>query len=715
MPLVAAGCLAVVPANAVAQSPERSARAVRVDVAPVVDGRLDDAAWELAEKVGDFRQRDPAQGQPATEETTVRIVYDRDALYIGALLGDREPDRILARALRRDSDFDSDDRFAVILDTFHDHRNGFVFTVNPNGAMSDGIVRNEASPDGDWDEQWFAGVSVGEHGWSVELQIPFKVLRFRGGDAGPWGIDFERVIRRKNEEVYWANWSRNFDFEQVSQAGMLTGLEGIAQGQRVRLRPYVVGGVESIRAVEGPGSLEPLRSIGLDDGRIGVTPNLVANVAVNPDFAQTEADTRRVNLSRFNLFFPEKRRFFVEGAASLRMGLPENFGDQSLVLFHSRRIGLTQDGEPTPLAFGGKLTGKVAGTDIGVLGAREAAANGVPAENFGVVRFQREVLNRSYFGAIVTGRDGEAGNQTTVGADAQVVVKRYLRLSSLVAAAGNPDGGRNWATFLGGAWNSDFFDAQAAYLNVDPGFNPSLGFVRRQDRQLQGEAYIKPRPRSGPIRQLFFGPSVLAHHDPQGTLLTREIELEGQAEFQSGDETEIWYIRATEQLPEPFEISDSIVLPVKRYDWNALELEVRTFDGRPLSGSIAVRTGGFYSGTRRNIEVSPDLRAGRHLAISPNYSFNDIRLAEGSFQTHLLGVRVEASFTRNVLTSAFIQYRQRRAARLHAGPSELDPAQHRQLLRRVQRHAAHVRSVCGAHEPVASHEAHVLAVPVTCV
>lgn len=655
--VLAAGLCAVVPARARAQPQERSARAVRVDAAPVIDGRLDDAAWELAEQIDGFRQRDPAQGQPASEETSVRIVYDRASLYIGALLGDREPGRILARALRRDSDFDSDDRFAVILDTFHDHRNGFVFTVNPNGAMSDGIVRNEASPDGDWDEQWFAAVSVGQHGWSVELQIPFKVLRFRGGESGPWGIDFERVIRRKNEEVYWANWSRNFDFEQVSQAGLLTGLEGIAQGQRVRLRPYVVGGIESIGAVEeGAGSIDPLRSIGLDDGRIGVTPNLVANVAVNPDFAQTEADTRRVNLSRFNLFFPEKRRFFVEGAASLRMGIPEDFGDESLQLFHSRRIGLSPDGEPTPLAAGAKLTGKVSGTDIGVLGAREAASNGMAAENFGVVRFQREVLNRSYFGAIVTGRDGQDSGQTTVGADAQLVLTRYLRVSTLLAAVGNADGGRSWATFLGGAWNSDFFDASAAYLDVDPGFDPALGFVRRQDRQVQGSVSVKPRPKSGPIRQLFFTPAVVAHHDPRGTLLTREIELEAQVELQSGDETELSYVRSTEALPEPFEISDSIVLPVRRYDWDSLELEVRTFDGRPLSGSIAVGSGGFYSGARRYIEISPDLRAGRHLALSPNYSFNDIRLAEGSFRTHLLGARVEASFTRNVLTSAFIQY-----------------------------------------------------------
>lgn len=637
------------------QATEPSARATRTDRSPIIDGRLDDAAWGEADAISEFRQRDPDEGLAGTEQTIVRIVYDRTALYIGAILLDSDPGGIVARALRRDSEFDGDDRFSVILDTFHDHRNGFLFAVNPNGAMLDGVVRNEAEPDTDWDEQWYAATTIGADGWTVEMQIPFRILRFPTAGTLRWGVDFERIVRRKNEEVYWSNWSRDFDFEQVSQAGVLTGLVDIEQSQRIRLRPYVSAGMESV----GTGASAPdrvTRAIGIDDLRVAVTSTLAANATVNPDFAQTEADARRVNLTRFNLFFPEKRRFFVEGSASLRMGLPDSFGDESLQLFHSRTVGLSPRGEPIPLAGGTKLTGKIAGTDIGVLAARSVATQVVGAESFGVFRFQREVAGRSYFGAIGTARDGTRGLQSTVGADAQIVLKRYLRVSSLVAATHDPGGSWRWSRFGGLTWSSDRFDASAAHVDVEAGFNPALGFVRRHDRRLQLDASYKPRPASGRVRQFALSPSLVSHYDPQGALLTREVEFEVETEFQSGDEIEVSLVQATERLPEPFEISDGVVLPGRRFDWRTAAMDVRTFEGRPVSGSLSVETGGFYSGSRSTVEMSATVRAGRHVAAAPTYAFNEVALHEGRFRTHLLGLRFDGSFSRNLLASAFVQY-----------------------------------------------------------
>ena len=645
-----------------AQGAEPSLPAVRVATAPILDGRLDDVAWQRAEVIGNFRQRDPDQGAPGTEGTTVRVVFDDTALYIGAHLADSEPERILANELVRDSEFDSDDTFSVVLDTYHDHRNAFMFRVNPNGAMFDGVVRNEADPDSNWDEQWYAATTIGPEGWTVELHIPFKALRFANGPTQVWGIDFERIIRRKNEEVYWTNWDRDFDFTQVSQAGILSGLEGIQQGQRIRLRPYIVGGGESLAATVAPRGTEGVGEVGIDDLKIGVTPNLTADIAVNPDFAQTEIDQQRVNLTRFSLFFPEKRQFFVEGADSFRMSPPAGeFDDSTFELFHSRRIGLSDRGEPITLLAGGKLTGKIGDTDLGVLGARTgthdaAIGRDLPAETFGAVRFRREMLRRSYVGAIATLRDGPGEAQSTLGADARFVVRRFLTLSALAATTDDGVTSPQWARFLSAEWDSDFVGARAAYLNVDPAFEPAVGYVQRQDRQVQAGFSLRPRPSSGPVRQFEIGPGVVAHHDRNGLLLTRELEFETEAELQSGDELSFSVERTNEYLPEPFEITDSIVLPVGRYEWNSVSMDVRTFEGRTINGSVSVRAGGFYSGTNRSLELSTTLRAGRHLSLSPDYEVNDVSLDEGAFRTHLVGLRANVPFTRNLLTSAFLQY-----------------------------------------------------------
>ena len=664
-PTITASCLsfawvlaggALGTADVGAQVVEPSVRAVRVATPPTLDGRLDDAAWRLAEAITDFRQRDPDQGAHGTESTSVWVVYDETSLYVGARLSDQQPQAIGARDLRRDSDFDSDDTFSVILDTYHDHRNGFVFRVNPNGAMFDGVVRNESNPDSDWDEQWFAAAVIGTDGWTVELQIPFKALRFAPGPSQIWGIDFERIIRRKNEDLYWANWDRDFAFEQVSQAGILLGLEDIRRGQRVRLRPYAVGGVESLAATATSPRAQAVGDIGIDDLKIALTPNLTADVAINPDFAQTETDEQRVNLTRFSQFFPEKRQFFIEGADSLRMSAPSGQFDDSFELFHSRQVGLSESGEPITILAGAKLTGKVGGTDLGVFGARTGSQDGRPGETFGVARFRRDVFGRSYVGAIATVRDGVDRPRTTLGADARFVIRKYLTLSAL---AGSTDDGvtpRQLAHFYSAAWDADLFSAEVAHLDVDPEFDPAIGYVRRRDRQTSIGFDVSPRPRRGPVRQFQFSPSVVVNRGPDGLVLTREVEFRTEADLQSGDSLQFAVQQTREHLPEPFEITDGIVLPVRQYDWNSVQMEVETFDGRRVSGSVSVEIGGFYTGTRRSLEVSTTVLAGQHLSVSPDYEVNDIALAEGAFRTHLFGLRANISFTRNLLTSAFLQY-----------------------------------------------------------
>ena len=657
--------LSTVSAAASAQSVVPDVQATRVAEPPTIDGRLSEPMWESAPAITEFRQRDPEEGAPASEATSVWILYDEENLYIGARLDDTEPGRILANELRRDSDMDSDDTFAVILDTYRDRRNGFLFRVNPNGARFDAVVRNEGQPEEDWTEEWRAEAVIGPQGWTVEIAIPFKTLRFDREDSQVWGFDLQRVIRRKNEDVYWTNWSRDFDFEHVSQAGTLAGLERIRQGTRIRIQPYAVAGVESLDATEASGSPSGIGEVGIDDLKIAVTPNLTADIAINPDFAQTEIDDQRVNLTRFSLFFPEKRQFFLEGAESFRMSPPggEFAEDEALELFHSRRIGLSDDGSPIPLIAGGKMTGKVQGFDLGILASRTGTDDDgldetvdLEPENFGVVRFRREMFGRSYMGAIATVRDGAAPTNVTLGVDARFVLYRQLILSGLVSHVDDGVNEPQWASYAGAEWDGDFFSAGAVHMSIDPEFDPGIGFVRRNDVMTRAGFSIGPRPSGGPVRQIEFSPDFLVHHDHDGVLQTRELSFDIETEFESGDSFDVGVQNIREDLPEEFEIEDDIVLPIGRYDWNTAEVGFRTFEGRPVSGGASYEFGGFYSGTSRSLELDANLRLGKHLLVGPEYEMNRVSLAEGRFTTHLIGLRTDVTFTRDLLTSMLFQY-----------------------------------------------------------
>jgi hypothetical protein len=651
-------CLAATPALA-AQDAVPAAQARRVTAPPVIDGRLDDAVWSQAIPTSDFRQRDPKEGEPATERTVVRILYDQSMLYIGAELLDREPGAIRASELRRDNELSSDDTFAVLLDTFHDHRNAFLFRVNARGTRFDAVVRNEShEPTTEWDEQWTAEARVSESGWTVELAIPFKVLRFRSEQEQSWGLNFERLIKRKNEDTYWAGWDRNYNFTHVSQAGHLTGLAGIKQGGRLRIRPYVVAGVETLQAVPDPAGSDFDPNIGLDDVKILVTSDLTADLAVNPDFAQTEVDEQRVNLTRFSLFFPEKRQFFIEGADSFKMSAPQvGWGSPPAELFYSRRIGLSEDGNPIPIVAGGKLSGNLGGFELGVMDVQTDESAGVAGENFAVARVRREVLGRSYFGGIFTNRlDGGEYNRVW-GADARFVLLDYLTLTGMLAGnTATGTDGTEWLRQLGAGWDDDFLRTGVQYLDIDPGFDPGIGFVERNDRMVAAQFAVMPRPKSGIVRQFEFSPEATFHHDHDGLLLTRELVFGVEAAFQTGDELDVGAGNTVEQLTEPFRIAPGVVLPPGRYEWNSVELRGRSFEGRQASIEGSATFGGFFSGTKQSFEVSGNYRPDAHFSFSPSYEFNHVDLEEGAFNTNLFGLRANVSFTTNLLTAAYIQY-----------------------------------------------------------
>jgi hypothetical protein len=646
-------------ADARAQVPEMpTARAGRVTAPPTVDGRLDDAAWQGAPVVSGFRQRDPQEGDDATEVTTVRIVYDQSNLYIGALLADAAPAEIRASELRRDNTLESDDTFSVLLDTYHDHRNAFVFRVNPRGTRFDALVRNESRFFyADWDEQWTAAAALSDQGWSLEIAIPFKVLRFTGDAQQTWGLNFERIIKRKNEFVYWAGWLRDFSFQNVSQAGHLTGLTDIRQAERVRLRPYVLAGGESFEAVAEPTGAKRVTEVGIDDLKWQATSTLTADLAVNPDFAQTEVDAQQVNLTRFTLFFPEKRQFFIEGADSLRMGVGLlHFGPPPLELFYSRNIGLSRAGTPIAIPIGGKLTGKVSGFDVGVLNAQTDDTALGPGENFAAARVRKEILGRSYIGAIATNRQGGDARNTVVGADARFTFFNNLNIMGLAARAEDRGRPTQWATQGGAEWRDDFVEAGANYIDIDPLFNPGIGFVRVRERLIGVRGSVKPRPGRWAVRQFELTPSTVWYHDAARVLRSREAALTLAAAFESGDRLELVPSASYERLVRPFPIGPGVTLPPGEYAWEGVAVNLRTYNGRKASGTVSVSAGDFYDGTKQTVALGGDFRPGKLLSLNPTYQLNDVRLGSGDFTTHLVGLRANVSFSTSLLTSIYAQY-----------------------------------------------------------
>jgi len=640
--------------------------ATRVSSAPVIDGVLDESFWARIPQATGFRQREPMEGSAATERTVVRIAYDDAMLYLAAELFDSEPSLIRATELRRDDTLDSDDRFTVLLDTFHDHRNAFVFRVNPLGTRFDATVRDERSRvRADWDEQWEASARITQTGWVVEMAIPFKILRFQGTDGEQeWGLNFERVIKRRNETAHWAGWSLDYQFTNVSQAGHLSGLSGITQAERIRIRPYLVSGVERLGAVAAPTGTEGVLEVGIDDLKLALTSNLTADFTVNPDFAQTEVDQQRVNLTRFSLFFPEKRQFFIEGGDAMRAGINMlHFGPPPLELFYSRRIGLS-GGTPQSILGGGKLTGKVAGFDIGVLSVRTDDVIGplgfdtiAPGETFAVGRVRKEILGRSYIGGIVTSREGDGSYNRVAAADANLVVADHLQIGGMLARSfDSSPGGDGWVKHAAAQWRDDFLQAGFTVLDISADFDPGIGYVSRRERMMGGSFSLRPRPASEWIRQLEFSPSLVYFHDDQRDLQTRRATLRLGATLESGDVVRLDVRNRVDVLEAPFLISQGVTLTEDRYEWTSVNLEVRTFNGRTLQATVSGEVGSFWSGTKRSLSLSATARPNPNLSLQPSYRLNDVDLPEGSFTTHLVGLRTNFSVTGSFLTSAFLQY-----------------------------------------------------------
>jgi len=629
-----------------------------------IDGRLDEVAWQRADPIGPLRQREPIENSEPSEETSVRVLYDDTALYIAVVCHDRSTDGIVSTQLTRDANLDVDDRITIVLDPFFDHRNGFFFQVNPAGARSDGQVSNNSERLSlDWDGIWNASARISDEGWVAEIEIPFKTLRFKP-EQSVWGFNVERQIKRRQETDRWAAPRQNIWIGNFAEAGRLEGLDGIRQGLGLDVRPYLSGG-EGNSGGEFTGGIDIFQNI---------TPNLNAAVTVNTDFAETEADIRQVNLTRFPLFFPEKRTFFLEGAGVFDIAGLANTTD--IRPFFSRRVGLVEDvtGDTVtvPLRVGVKLTGRQSDYNVGILDVETGSqldpllpGGFVERQNLIAARVSRNIFQQSWIGGIVThGNPTGSGSNTLVGADARFATSTFRgdkNLSLALYLLGTDDQASATRASAGGFtidYPNDRWDVALSWKQIGDNFQPSVGFVPRTGiRKTDLNMAFQPRPESWGIRQFFFEFRPTYITNLQNRVENWRIFIAPfNTRTESGEHLEWNYIPEFEHLDAPFEIATNIIVPAGSYRWTRYRAEANSATKRPWVIDAALWWGGFYGGTRRQVEFGVTLKPNTHVALSMRTERNDVTLPQGSFYTQILTVRADYNFTADVSWANLAQY-----------------------------------------------------------
>ena len=643
--------------------------AVRLDQGEriALDGRLSEPAWQRARPAEGFKQSDPRFGAPATEGTEIRILFDRDALFIGVELFDSEATRLLGNQMLRDGALDGDDRFMWTLDPFFDQRSGYYFEINPAGAMGDaqlvlapgntfGTVQNRA-----WNGIWNARVTRHARGWTAEIEIPFRTLNF-DPRAAAWGINFQRTVGRKNEESFWTGFGRNQGLMALGSAGRLEGIADVSQGHGLDIKPYAIG-----TYTEAPG-----RGVGaVNKGDAGVdffysvTPQLKTNITINTDFAQTEVDDRQVNLTRFALFFPEKRDFFLEGAGNFDFSRdPVN----NMSGFFSRRIVLTATGQPQKIDFGAKMIGRAGNFDLGFLQVRTGREGNVLGDDFTVFRPKRRFFSQSYAGLLYTRRstrDSAIADRHTIGGDFQIVTKvlgtQNIQFAGyFMKTPTDAKPGDDAAFGLRMDYPNDRWNGRVFYREIQKNADPAVGFVEGNDyRKLTSNLLFRPRPRNNRwVRQVTTGFRNELFTDTQGQWIERNYQFTvADVNFQSGDRVVVLVTPIYERLHQPFRIGGGItLLPGREFNYTRYSLSSSTANRRKISADAAVTNGTFYSGRRRELSASVNVRPRAGLFATVTSSFNRVELAEGNFSVKILRALVNTQFSPVVSFSNNVQY-----------------------------------------------------------
>jgi hypothetical protein len=625
-----------------------------------IDGKLDEPAWNSTVPIKTLTQVLPQEGKEPSERTEIRVLVDNDALYFGITCFDRNPSAIISTQLTRDAALEVDDNVSIVIDPFSDHRNGFLFTVNPAGARADGQISNNAEfTNLDWDGIWNAHARITDAGWVAEIAIPFKTLRFKPGQSA-WGLNVQRVIKRNNETNRWSGARRDIWLYNLAEAGQLEGLPNVRQGMGLDIRPYGLTTRKEGNDWKVDGGLDISKNL---------APNLNASLTINTDFAETEVDARQVNLTRFDLFYPEKRAFFLEGAGVFDVATG-NALMPDLIPFFSRRVGLMEkDGISTeaPILAGGKITGRQSRFNIGLMDVitDKVDDSGLGRQNMLAARVSRDFGKQSYFGGIFTrGNPSGDGENTLVGVDARFATSNFLKdknLSLSLFAFRTDDELTNksdYATGFSLDFPNDRWFGILSWKQIGSNFNPALGFAPRTGmRKTNAMFMFRPRPEKAGMRQITFHafPEVIT--DLNNRVENWRVDISPfEVEFDSGDLFEIQVIPQFERLPFAFPISRNVIVPVGSFQFNRYGISVETATKRPWVLNFESEFGDFYNGTRRDLQLGLTLKPNHHLLLGIRAERADVALLQGKFFTQLFSLQANYNFSPNVSWANLVQY-----------------------------------------------------------
>jgi len=647
-------------------------RAIRLAEPMVLDGRLDERVYRETEAIGDFVQQEPFEGTPSTDKTEVWVTYDEDAIYVGARLWESDPSQRVTSDMRRDAtNLYNNDHFGVMLDTFYDRRNGYIFFANAQGGMSDSQVVNE-NASADWNTIWDTRSANFDGGWTIEFRIPFRSIRFRE-DARIWGINFRRLVRAKTETSYLtripASFARN-GLTRTSSAATLVGIETPGKLRNIDVKGYALGSTLTNRAVT-PGVADDGNAEFGADVKWGVTQSFVADLTYNTDFAQVEDDEAQVNLTRYSLLFPEKREFFMEGAQFFSFGIQGGINNNADLpsIFFSRSIGLS-NGSVVPIVFGARLLGRSGPYRVGVLQMRtdDVPAASAVATDYSVVRVQREFLRRSRIGVIGTRRAPSSSAPGTrnyaYGADTvlqfydNIQITKYIAKTDTAGRAGEDVSYRSRFN-----WNPDRWGLDIEHMYAGKNFNPEVGFVRRPDgfRQTHGKFEYSPRPKNIPaIRKLAYSIDIDYFTDPSGKNVTSRDQLATfRVDLANGDITQVDMTRSYDGVSESFVVAKNVSIPAAGYGFTQFRGSYTFGPQRKVSGTATVRSGGFYEGTLRELSWRSRIEFSPRLYAEPTVSWNHIDVPSGRANTNLVSSRLTYTLSPRMFLSALVQYQSR--------------------------------------------------------
>ena len=648
-------------------------QAARLEGAPTVDGNvLDDPQWRRLRPTSGFWQIQPDEGRPATQRTEVFVGFTDEMLYIGVVCYDDNPDGIIVSDSRRDAPLDETDSFQVIIDSFLDRQNGFVFGTNPAGIEYDAQVTKEGAQQSgsrgtsgfnlNWDTSWAVSAEISDIGWSAEMAIPFKSLRYGSADVQNWGINFQRNIRRNNEIAFWSPLPLQYNLYRTSQAGRLDGIS-VPPQKNLKITPYALSRVE--RGGDLPSGTHRDEEFGIDL-KYSITPSLTLDATYNTDFAQVEVDDVVVNLDRFSVFLPEKRPFFLENAGQFQVGTP-----REVELFFSRKIGISDDGGQIPIEAGVRLSGKIGDrSNVGFLQMRSERVSGeAPRNDYTVARLNQEFDNRSALGALIVSREGDGSylvddrddHNRTYAIDARLGIGEDGLISGYIAKTDTPDrDGKDHSLLLQGQYNSVAWSNNVAYSEVGEDFNPEVGFLSRTDyRKFSFRSQRRFRPDN------FWGLHELRPHvsyrgfwDFDGNYETGFLHIDNHWEWRSGMQISTGVNFTHEDVRTAFEIIDGVFVPIGEYDNKELQLAFKSDQGAPLSLDVSMRVGGFFSGDRLSLEPKIRYRFSENFNTEFSWNYNDIDLdtLDGDFEVNVGRLRISYSFTPKIALEALIQY-----------------------------------------------------------